>query len=120
MAPQPRSLHDRSRRFKAVCCLGHPPPHVPHTIAHMMANTLPLHEFITLNREEIIRRCRAKVAARSTVPPVDAQFTHGVPMFLDQLVDALRLGLRSTAEIEKSAILHGRELLAQGFTMSEV
>ena len=27
-----------------------------------------LHEFITVNREEIIRRCRAKVASRGTSP----------------------------------------------------
>ena len=52
-----------------------------------------LHEFVAENREEIICRCRAKVAARSVPPPTQAEIDHGVPLFLDQLVDALRLGL---------------------------
>ena len=49
-----------------------------------------LHEFISANRDEIIRRCRAKVATRSIPPPTEAEIDHGVPVFLDQLVDALR------------------------------
>ena len=55
-----------------------------------------LHEFIAMNREEIIRRCRAKVAKRSVPPPTEAEIDHGVPVFLDQLADALRFGLTST------------------------
>jgi hypothetical protein len=49
-----------------------------------------LHEFIAVNRDEIIRRCRAKVSARSMKPPTDGRIDHGVPVFLDQLTDALR------------------------------
>ena len=79
-----------------------------------------LQDFIALNREEIIRRCRAKVATRSMPPPTEAEIRYGVPLFLDQLVDALRLGLRSSPQIEKSASLHGHELLLQGFTVSQV
>ena len=81
---------------------------------------VPLHEFITANREEIIRRCRAKVATRSMPPPTEEEINHGVPLFLDQVVDALRLGLRSSPEIERSAGHHGHELLLQGFTVSQV
>ena len=44
---------------------------------------------IAINREEIIRRCRVKVAARSVSPPTDAEIDHGVPVFLDQLTDTL-------------------------------
>jgi K+-sensing histidine kinase KdpD len=84
-----------------------------------MAN-VTLHEFIATNREDIIRRCRAKVATRSMPAPTEAEINHGVPLFLDQLVDALRLGLSSNPEIEKSALLHGHELLLQGFTVSQV
>jgi hypothetical protein len=51
-----------------------------------------LHEFIAVNREEIIQRCRAKVATRSIPPPTEAEIDHGVPVFLDQLRNALRLG----------------------------
>jgi signal transduction histidine kinase len=79
-----------------------------------------LHQFVTAHREEIIRRCRAKVATRSMPPPTEAEIAHGVPLFLDQLVDALRMGLRSSPQIEKSAVLHGHELLLQGFTVSQV
>jgi hypothetical protein len=79
-----------------------------------------LHEFIVVNREEIIRRCRAKVATRSVPPPTAAEIDHGVPLFLDQLVAALRLGLSSSAEIGSSAVLHGHDLLVQGFTVSQV
>jgi hypothetical protein len=79
-----------------------------------------LHEFIAVNREEIIRRCRARVATRSIPPPTEAEINHGVPVFLDQLVNALRLGLLSSPEIGKSAIQHGHDLLLQGFTVSQV
>lgn len=79
-----------------------------------------LYEFITLNREEIIRRCRAKVATRPIPPPTAAEVDHGVPLFLDQLVDALRLGQSSSAEMSRTALLHGHDLLRQGFTVSQV
>jgi signal transduction histidine kinase len=79
-----------------------------------------LHEFIALHRDEIIRRCRAKVAARSIPPPTEVEIDHGVPVFLGQLVEALRLGLSSTPEIAGSALLHGHDLLLQGLTVSQV
>ena len=79
-----------------------------------------LHEFIAVNREEIILRCRAKVATRSVPPPTEAEIDHGVPVFLDQLRDALRLGEITSPEINRSAIKHGHDLLRQGFTVSQV
>lgn len=79
-----------------------------------------LHEFIAVHRKEIISRCRMKVASRSVPPPSEAEIDHGVPLFLDQLVDALRLGLPSSAEIGQTALLHGHDLLRQGFTVSQV
>jgi signal transduction histidine kinase len=80
-----------------------------------------LHEFITANREEIIKRCRTKVGTRSIPPPTEAEIDHGVPVFLDQLRDALRLGAKiSSSEIGKSAVKHGHDLLLQGFTVSQV
>lgn len=39
-----------------------------------------LYEFISVNREEIIRRCSGKVATRSVPPPTDAEIEHGVPV----------------------------------------
>ena len=70
-----------------------------------------LHEFITINREEIVLRCRAKVATRSVPPPTEAEINHGVPLFLDQLVRALRGGQGEfNPEISRSAVLHGHDL----------
>ena len=79
-----------------------------------------LSEFIEMNRDEIIRRCRAKVSTRAIPPPTPAEIDHGVPLFLEQLVSALRLGLSSTPEIGSSAVLHGHDLLLRGFTVSQV
>ena len=80
-----------------------------------------LYEFIEVHREEIIRRCRAKVAARSIPPPTAAEIDHGVPLFLEQLVGALRSGgNQRDPEIAKGARLHGHDLLVQGFTVSQV
>lgn len=79
-----------------------------------------LYEFITLNRSEIIRRCRVKVASRSSPAPTDAEIDQGVPRFLDQLVDALRSGQSSSDEISQTALMRGRDLYAQGLTMTQV
>jgi signal transduction histidine kinase len=79
-----------------------------------------LHEFITVNRAEIIRRCRAKVASRSMPPPGTREIDHGVPVFLDQVATALRLGLGSSPEIGWTALQHGHDLLLQGFSVSQV
>ena len=43
-----------------------------------------------------------------------------MPVFLDQLVAALRLGLTSSAEIGTTAVQHGHDLLLQGFSVSQV
>ena len=80
-----------------------------------------LNEFIEIHREDIIKRCRAKVATRSSPAPTSAEIDHGVPLFLDQLVEALRTGAGTgNADISSSAVLHGRDLLSQGFTVSQV
>jgi signal transduction histidine kinase len=79
-----------------------------------------LYAFIAVHRNEIIRRCRAKVAARSIPRPTEAELDHGVPVFLDQLQDALRLGQITSPAIGTSAIKHGHDLLRQGFTVSQV
>jgi signal transduction histidine kinase len=79
-----------------------------------------LHEFVTGHREEIIRRCRAKVKARATPPPTPAELDYGIPLFLDQLVNALRHRAGSHSEMDRSAAQHGRERQLQGFTVSQV
>jgi signal transduction histidine kinase len=79
-----------------------------------------LEHFIAANRDEIILRCRAKVALRLVPAATDAEILYGVPLFLDQLMDALRPGVGSNPEIGKSAVHHGHELLQRGFTLSQV
>lgn len=79
-----------------------------------------LNEFITFNGEEIIARCRARVAARTTPPPTELEINHGVPMFLDQLVDQLRSRTISNAAIDRTAGKHGHDRLLQGLTLSQV
>jgi hypothetical protein len=79
-----------------------------------------LHEFVTENREEIISRCKAKTAARSAPSSRKAVPNHGVPMFLDELVDELRLGLSPNPEISKTAAKHGHDLLREGLSASQV
>ena len=79
-----------------------------------------LHEFITRNREEIIRRCCVKVAARTFPTPTPEEIEHGVPVFLDQLTDALRGDRTASGDIVRTAVHHGHELLLRGFTVSQV
>jgi signal transduction histidine kinase len=79
-----------------------------------------LHEFITLHRDEIIKRCRAIVAKRTFPVPTESEINHGVPLFLDQLVDRLSVPGTSKANIGESAAKHGHDLLVQGFTVSQV
>ena len=83
---------------------------------------MALDYFIAANRKEIIARCRAKVATRSlpVSPRAEPECDHGVPVFLDQLMDALRLGSTSNLDIGRSAAHHGHDLLRKGFTVSQV
>ena len=79
-----------------------------------------LHEFVTANRDDLIRRCRAKVQARSIPPATPAELELGIPGFLDQLADALRDNRGSNVEMDRSAAQHGRDLQLQGFSVSQV
>jgi len=84
-----------------------------------MAN-IPLYKFIGAHREEIILRCKEKVRTRASAPVTEVEVDQGVPLFLDQLVEELRNGPSKTGEISRGAGLHGRDLLLQGFTVSQV
>jgi hypothetical protein len=82
--------------------------------------SVALDEFIGLNREELVRRCRAKVAIRSVPPPTKAEIDQGVPLFLDQLVKELRNGPSETGDIAQGAAQHGHDLRLQGFSVGQV
>ena len=84
-----------------------------------------LHEFLTLHRDEIIARTRAKVASRTIPPVTEAELEHGVPLFLSQLADTLRTEQDTKARptssaMTRSASLHGSELQKAGFTVGQV
>jgi signal transduction histidine kinase len=82
-----------------------------------------LHEFVTANREEVIARTRAKVARRSAPRPTRRELETGVPLFLEQLVNALQgsePSEKAMQAIGNTAATHGGHLLEQGFTISQV
>ena len=89
-----------------------------------------LHEFLSTNRAELIRRCRSKVGDRSSPPVTPLELEHGVPRFLEQLVDALRheeanpealtKEKPALAESTRTANLDGGELFEQGYTVGQV
>jgi hypothetical protein len=91
-----------------------------------------LHEFLTSNHQLLINRCRAKVAKRFEPIEAPATIDHGVPLFLQQLVETLRAEQKTSArsgdseptpapsEIGRVAALHGAELLRQGFSVDQV
>jgi signal transduction histidine kinase len=83
-----------------------------------------LSDFLAANRQEILAQARARVALRSAPLAKDAELTHGLPVFLDQLGDALRKAkLREVvdhAEIHNSASQHGDHLFHEGLTVAGV
>lgn len=83
-----------------------------------------MHEFIAVNRDEIISRTKARVLARGWPSVSPRELEHGVPLFLSQLSETLRLEATPTpfgsAAIGASAARHGGELLAAGFTVGQV
>ena len=79
-----------------------------------------LHRFLTANTSELIARTLAKVAARTNPLPTDADLKNGVALFLSQLIDRLRLARIDTRAMDKSATLHGGEMLAMGCTVGQL
>ena len=92
-----------------------------------------LHSLLTSNRLELIKRCEEKRAKRFGPAVSRAVMNHGVPLFLQQVVDTLRteeLALTritfepeptpTVSEIGRAAALHGAEMLRLGFTVDQV
>ena len=83
-----------------------------------------LHEFIDLNRDVIIARTRDRVRGRSWPSVAPGEVEHGVPLFLTQLSETLRLEATSAPfpadAIGAAAARHGADLLRLGFTVSQV
>jgi signal transduction histidine kinase len=83
-----------------------------------------LHEFVSTNTAELIQRARQKVFSRPWPPPSAAEVENGIPRFLDQLSETLRLEESDISfapgAMDSTATRHGRELLGMGFTVSQV
>ena len=94
-----------------------------------------LEEFLSKNRDSLIERCRSKVLTRRAPRATEHELVHGIPLFLDQLITALRVeqatsvvGSRATStanassasEIGRSAAKHGNEMLRGEFTVGQV
>jgi signal transduction histidine kinase len=79
-----------------------------------------LSEFVTRHRDEIIARCRARVAVRMAPRPTQTELQHGIPIFLRQLEQTLASELGGHAEAVASASQHGAALLQHGFTVAQV
>ncbi|MFC5496464.1 sensor histidine kinase [Caenimonas terrae] len=97
-----------------------------------------MYRFLTNNRDELIARCKAKVAKRPRRAATSEQLRNGVPMFLEQLTRTLRAeddgeaweslkisgssggDVASLSELGVTATAHGKELLQLGYTIDQV
>ena len=99
-----------------------------------------LHEFLGKNRDTLIARCRSKVVTRRAPRASEQDLSPGIPLFLDQLMNALRLEqgpgspesgrpsvkpvpvehTPSPPDIGRVAAQHGNELLRRGYTVDQV
>lgn len=97
-----------------------------------------MYQFLANNREDLIARCKRKVAARPHRAATERQLVHGIPIFLEQLTRTLEAeekglaaegkrisgvsggGLLLQSEIGVSAAAHGKELLELGFSVDQV
>jgi hypothetical protein len=80
-----------------------------------------LYEFLMANRQEILRRARKRVGPRSAPEQIELGLRDGLPLFLDQVGDALlltRAGGKVTHDsISKSAAAHGTTVFHKRLTV---
>ena len=81
--------------------------------------TTTLADFIGVHRDDLLHRCRAKVAERSAGLPVEPEM-RGIPRFLDDLVSELRSGPSRIRVMGATATLHGADLFNNGRTIGQV
>ena len=97
-----------------------------------------MHVFLANNRDELIARCKAKVAQRPRRAATEEQLRNGVPLFLEQLCrtlvaeaegqagESLRISGSSggnaatLSEMGVTAAAHGKQLLELGFSVDQV
>jgi signal transduction histidine kinase len=97
-----------------------------------------MHNFLIDHGDELVLRCKRKVAQRLGRSATAEQLEYGVPLFLAQLIrtfgaenagrpgESLRISgpsggdAHALSEIGVSAIAHGRELLELGYSVDQV
>jgi len=97
-----------------------------------------MHSFLRHNRDELIERCKQKVAQRPKRAATAKQLSNGIPLFLDQLMrtleaeqadqgaESIRISgpsggdAHGLSEMGVSATAHGRQLLALGYSVDQV
>lgn len=97
-----------------------------------------MHRFLSNNRDDLIARCKAKVAQRPRRAATAAQLANGIPLFLDQLIQTLEAqdngevdesfrisgaaggDAAALSEMGLSAAAHGKELLGLGYSVDQV
>jgi signal transduction histidine kinase len=112
--------------------VGLSPPLGRHNRAYAM------HSFLSNNRDELIARCKAKVAQRAQRAATPAQLANGIPIFLEQLTRTLiaeedgdvaegeRISgpsggdITALSQIGVSATAHGHELMELGYSVDQV
>jgi signal transduction histidine kinase len=83
-----------------------------------------LADFIALNMDAIVEGARARVASRASPKPNAEELANGIPIFVEQLVSALRVAESSDTvnheQISRSAGQHGHHLFRIGLTIAQV
>ncbi|MGJ7536788.1 sensor histidine kinase, partial [Variovorax sp. ZT5P30] len=97
-----------------------------------------MRNFLTNNREELVSRCKSKVALRPRRAATEHQLANGIPLFLEQLIrtlaaeeddkpaESVRISGPSggdslaLSEMGVTATAHGKELLKLGYTVDQV
>ena len=94
-----------------------------------------MHEFLSTNRADLIRRCQVKVAGRPEPRPTWDEMKFGIPIFLAQLIEMLHLDQHCdvfdisgeppskkelSEKVASTARKHARELHERGFTVDQV
>ena len=97
-----------------------------------------MNSFLSNNRDELIARCKAKVAQRPHRAATPQQLANGIPLFLEQLTSTLLAeelgdvaeGARisgpaggdgtALSQIGITATAHGHELMELGYTVDQV
>ena len=99
-----------------------------------------LYEFLQTHRAALIARCQQKRTQRPARRVTDGELRYGVPIFVDQLIGALReestagpsepgamsfvlpasQTVPSPSDIGRTAAQHGNELLQRGYTLDQV